>query len=809
MASMFGNVSEDMSNMSISDDISTMNAIPFLAAAVLYRTFNITHKEYQPWIGANMRKLIRKMNKFQFIQLNVTTNLTRFDGKDFERNIYLNVCQNEPLRQELIHLLDTTSILVREFDTTSNLVCDILETQRTRCIECFGKLQRSFGWNAKHKGTIAIKYDDKNGPSIAISYKHNCTQCSCEYFHDRYQTNDGIVYEDIKQTNNVQTSSATCFTASMIDHVTNFMIQNVGIATFCEQYNEQFETEMEAIARYLEETQQTLGCRHGNQPELCKNRLNEGVLIGNMVTAIQCDLKKNAILDKELCHDYISKKESKLITSLSKGERTLDDNWFSSSDRFEVLYIKYGHELKTYKEEWLRWVPVKDGRVDQRHFAFQGDVGEKVTIARCGYPKKYYQRDIREQQGNVPDRIHSKLMCMEPPQGGNGNCTTICTCIQHTKRLKSTGCPLSKINDLCKYDLYQSKLSALRQRKGKPNQNSIKKWETKLNGMKQKDIELFNDIDRKIMSDRPRRSNHRNTMNKIRHSVRSINMDLILQQNNVDKTLLEHPEVFDMISAERENPDSWDQLNGCRKGDHVFDAEKSRYQKDDPLFKRTGGIRSWITHNEYILSLHSINGKETPTETVVDLGTMLSERVQYAERCGPIGFDMMCCCFRSMKVMINKGLLAIFLVSLLIQLLPYLHIDSFHVSTHKLWICTLTGFLHPYLDKFKNILWAFDKKRKKKNDSVAEQLWAKTNKLRFATKMKQSSFGLLLYMFRIRHNKRNTKKLLKQGFTFVPISHVTKIRDLSKTFHADDMPSERDLADDQKYQKLCIPKLII
>ena len=91
------------------------------------------------------------------------------------------------------------------------------------------------------------------------------------------------------------------------------------------------------------------------------------------------------------------------------------------------------------------------------------------------------------------------------------------------------------------------------------------------------------------------------------------NMEMICGETNVNPLLLNNPKLAQFVEKERQNFDSWDDLEGCRGKQQVEETQK------DSLFCKTGGMQSWMTHSGFILSLHEHVHLETPTAVILSL----------------------------------------------------------------------------------------------------------------------------------------------------------------------------------------------
>ena len=262
-----------------------------------------------------------------------------------------------------------------------------------------------------------------------------------------------------------------------------------------------------------------------------------------------------------------------------------------------------------------------------------------------------------------------------------------------------------------------------------------------------------------------------------------------------------------LIEQEENEPNAWDDLSGCRRGKHVFANHKTQ-DLEFPLFERSGGIQGWCSHSGYILLLEEIDQRETPTQVIVSLFTMLLNtkliRAYTARICG-LGYDMMCCLYSRMRTLIHDEMLTVEQDSLLISLLRCLFVDSFHVKSHRNPLCQneKDGLFHPHLPKFKGVLWG---RPKAKNDSVVEQLWKKTNVLKVARNMGRRQMNVFLHLFRIRHNNRSTKRLIKAGYTRININKVSTLRNLRVLNER--LPETNELIELDRHRLLTVPTLI-
>ena len=144
------------------------------------------------------------------------------------------------------------------------------------------------------------------------------------------------------------------------------------------------------------------------------------------------------------------------------------------------------------------------------------------------------------------------------------------------------------------------------------------------------------------------------------------------------------------------------------------------------------------------------------------------------------GYDMMCTVHGRIKTLLasddeifSKGELVFWSEEWRNRLFT----DAFHIRTHVCPLCDPdTGMFHPKLRKFEALFAG------KPNHQVVEQIWKKFNKLQFMKGMCKEKFRMMLFIFQEHTNKKLKEQRLRNGYKFVPISRLTKLRN-----HVDDV----------------------
>ena len=179
-------------------------------------------------------------------------------------------------------------------------------------------------------------------------------------------------------------SKSTFFDDDIIDDCISFNHDGIGTASYVEKWNERFEKNIDQIELHLRTINQTLGNRRSFDASLNEKRLTDAVCFRRLHIAIEQDLKRSICIENNVIKQYQNEKENKIITNSSmENDKNLDNDWIDCSDMFNMIFDKYGNSLEHAGMEWLRFVPVKDGKILHKHFLVEGDAAVKINIARC------------------------------------------------------------------------------------------------------------------------------------------------------------------------------------------------------------------------------------------------------------------------------------------------------------------------------------------------------------------------------------------------------------------------------------------
>ncbi len=532
------------------------NAVPFIAAMMLYNSFNDTHKTDQPWIRKNMDTLIPEIQKkFQLTKMTIKFNLSAITPSNYRWNIYKNVCEHQSLQIELNNIMNLYKIPFATVFLGSNLVTRVMETNRTKCVGCDSKLKRNMKHKKYKKGTIGIYYDNKLGPIITINYVHKCTNknCQCMYYHNHYFINGSFHLENVENCSQMN-SKATFLNDNLIDEAINFAVKATSFSSYNEEWNERFADEINDIQSYLIATNQTLGYR-STDPSLCVNRLEDAILFRGLHTTLELELNETDVfIEKELIEKYRRQKMQKLLASELKEDRELNDKWLNCRDYFRIIFDKYEHKLPRAGMQWLKWVPMKNDKIVMKHFMLMGDAAVGINVAHCGYPPDLYQKENEHLKTQMDEKLFSRMRCNKSPQRGNGSSFTFSTCQGHTIKLKQHGIPTKKINKFCQYDRYRREIQSYLNNHQEEKDNQWRReqqLEDKINSFDEIDVILFKEIRNKVLNtnQRRRRSNYQQTIANINESVQYdldetalSTLEAVYKENNIDSTILNNPE---------------------------------------------------------------------------------------------------------------------------------------------------------------------------------------------------------------------------------------------------------------------------
>ena len=145
------------------------------------------------------------------------------------------------------------------------------------------------------------------------------------------------------------------------------------------------------------------------------------------------------------------------------------------------------------------------------------------------------------------------------------------------------------------------------------------------------------------------------------------------------------------------------------------------------------------------------------------------------------GFDIACGIYLRLKTLFDKNLLSTEEKIFWSSFVTYFFIDKLHIKCHVNPICTLSdkGLFHPYLNKFKGILYDTGCKV---NDQIAEQMWGiLINKFKFIFKSLSMKKAILLsFLLRewVNHEKKQVLST-KHMYWDEDINNFGKLRDMN------------------------------
>ena len=245
------------------------------------------------------------------------------------------------------------------------------------------------------------------------------------------------------------------------------------------------------------------------------------------------------------------------------------------------------------------------------------------------------------QDAKIKMMPHECLKCKESPQKGNNKQPCLITCIKHAMILQQNGCDIDLVNKFCLYHELKTTLNGVKRNSqlNESKRNSkIIKLESRLKRFKQDETQKIERVTNRILQGKLRRSKRQLTKTKanINESIQYLNdeedlsvLETMCGEKNVHSYLLNNPELSTLIENERYSEDTWNSLTGCRKGRHVIDTE------NDSLYHHTGGVQSWMTQSNFIISLSENVHRETPTEVIAHFSCLMTStdaHTQFASR---------------------------------------------------------------------------------------------------------------------------------------------------------------------------------
>ena len=514
-----------------------------LSASILSNSFNHQHNKNQPWIKKNLSKIHQQCVKFMG-KYDQRINVEFEDKKrDPAANAFYNICKQENLQRELINVFNVDAITLNSLDLNTNLVHEVIETKRTKCIECGNSLVRRFRYSKEAKGSIGVKYDNVKGVSITISYVHDCSNptCDAEYHHNKWHCNGDINFESTKDAYQMN-SRATVFADNIIEEAREFHYDDaVSLISYTEKWNKRWQPQIDEIEMKLQSIGLKLGQRCSANASLCPSRLHDAIYMRRLLILLEtAGFEK--VITKDEWEAYIKKKSVKINAQNSKHKNKLTSIWLNCQDYFNILFDEYYDQLNASCLQYLNQVPIKDGKILLKHFLMGGDCDYKINRASCAFPREIYQHTLKKRAKEGV--ILRSVKCSHSPQKGNQYADCYSVCSSHLIESEKHGLPFKKADAFCKYSKIQRQIQTTKSAvKLDELQKSIRKYTND-------DVQLFKEVRQSLMngSKRPIRKSRSKTEAKINESVIMLNdtqsledIEAILGELNVNPEIVSNP----------------------------------------------------------------------------------------------------------------------------------------------------------------------------------------------------------------------------------------------------------------------------
>ena len=681
-----------------------------------------------------LRIAINKMNQ-TFSQslktLNVDTkiNLEELDD-DFVINLYLNICNNESIRSMAQTFLNTLTGFKKNLN--ENITELIFQPNIEYCTHCNMKLRISYrNMNSTNKGKKILCWSYNIGVQTGLSYTYFCNGCDSSYIYGIHNVLKSKEY--VNTTNYQQATELTFFDISMFKAYHQYSIHTgMSMEDFVFAFNDRNQTQYASISKQLQSQNiQKWAKRDVNNLCVEEDRFSDGYYLWILKTLLNDINIKCIIYEHELQQKKINKKNASAITNKKNPKGTVD---VTVNDQIEILYYKHQSISMNHSQEWIKYVPVKNGEPMKDHFVVIGDGNNKVKRIHCQFSKEF-ECVMKENELNKFNLKRTNLFaCSETIIRGNQHRNHQSICFKHLHYVVDViGVNKEDTDRFIKYSNLKFKLKQrLNNKKQSEMTNKNKEYTKKINELisKKKQQEFDKKID-DFFEKHPQ---------KITEYMKNKN-------DSIEKT------IQYVINKEREDNEHIDRLAGCRKGGNI----------PIPWAIYTGGITNIMTCSGFILSMYENIDRETPTEIcqqLYDCMTSSDDRIKYYCHMEGFGYDMVCNIYQTTNKLKKEQILDCNMTKFYSdEFMEIWFVDRLHVIKHTCNLC-LTLFNCDKNEILKKLM-------KGVNTQIVEQGWVKINRLHFAKSLGKVKFNILLLDYRRSHNIRNMNQLKKKGYDFL------------------------------------------
>ena len=518
----------------------------YLAAAILINTCNESQPRTQPWIKANMESLSNQCKEHLVTLDEELASISSSLKSQSDLKIYQFLCQNSQIKDEILKVFLHHTVLLNAINLDKNLVQQIIQTKHVNCLYCSEKLERKFRYIKDCKGSIALKYDNKLGVIVAVSYVYECPKsgCGAVYYHNRNEYKGDITFESVLDACQMN-SGSTFLDDNVVNEAQAFRLDDgLSLRSYTEKWNDRWRDQIDQIDLHLRLNTQTLGHRKNTDSSLCPNRLEEAIYLRRILIKIQRDLKMDAVITQQQKEKYIASKEEKLIGKTEISHYKTKS--LSCTDYFNILMDNYWVHLRKTDLGFLNEIPVKDGKYLALHLLMGGDCDVNINRPVCLFPRDIHQQQIcnltKDKQVNP---ALSFVRCTRSPQRGNGHSHCYTSCQEHVLMMKQHGLPPKASNDFCRYNKLQRQINSTKSDKKK--EEFIKE----ISKFKANDVNLFREVKQKLMGEDKRpiracvnrgRANVNEQTIMLNDTQAMMDIDDILEEEFVDPALFSNPE---------------------------------------------------------------------------------------------------------------------------------------------------------------------------------------------------------------------------------------------------------------------------
>ena len=234
------------------------------------------------------------------------------------------------MRSQLQPYFELNTSAASCIDLKTNLVHQIFQTKRLKCVNCGADLERLFRGDPSHKGAIALLFDNLLGVLICTNYIYKCKikTCATKHLHGYHidaNGNGNKNFESKDQTTAWHITASTFYGYNLFDEFEQLSFNyGIGFESFCDIFNKRHEKQMSTQQELLGNT--SIGRRTDGNISLQASHFQEAYFMYKMQHCHEIYFKEQFSIFIEDKKSAMQKKKEQVMVPPQSNKQNENEN---------------------------------------------------------------------------------------------------------------------------------------------------------------------------------------------------------------------------------------------------------------------------------------------------------------------------------------------------------------------------------------------------------------------------------------------------------------------------------------------------